>query len=350
MAQLREPSWWYERRMTLSARVLQPVAWGYGRIAELRWRRVAPYRSRLPVICIGNLTAGGTGKTPIAMLVARVLSERGLKPAFLSRGYGGRARGPQWVDAEKSSADEVGDEPLLLARVAPVVVARDRVAGARAIEATDADVIVMDDGMQNPALTKDLVLAVVDASRGFGNGAVIPAGPLRAPLAFQLGLADAMIVSGAGVIAGGFENAPVLAALKREFHGAVLAADVRPRASGAELKGRRVVAYAGIANPVRFFETLTAVGAEVVVRETFPDHHRFSAAEADRLLVLAETSNAALVTTEKDVVRLGGDGAAGRLKAASTVLAIDAVTNDADRDRLEALISAAMEKRRGLAG
>ena len=193
---LETPSWWY-RKTGMVAAALSPLAALYGRVAASRMAKAEAYRSRLPVICIGNFTAGGGGKTPTAIAVATLLKAIGRKPAFLTRGYGGAAKGLVQV-SEGQSAAEVGDEPLLLAAVAPTIVSADRVAGAKAIEATDADVIVMDDGFQNPSLAKDLALIVVDAASGLGNGRVIPAGPLRAPLDVQIARADALAVIGEG--------------------------------------------------------------------------------------------------------------------------------------------------------
>ena len=196
-----EPGWWYgadDRR----ARWLAPAARLWSRVAIARHARQHPYRSRLPVICIGNFTAGGTGKTPLALHIAALLKNAGENPVLLTRGYGGRLAGPLWVEPGRQDASDVGDEPLLLARTAPVMLARDRRRGALAIEAEEnvggagpASVIVMDDGLQNPALAKDLAIALVDGMRGVGNGLVMPAGPLRAPLEFQLGLVDAIVVT-----------------------------------------------------------------------------------------------------------------------------------------------------------
>ncbi|MGE0857147.1 MAG: tetraacyldisaccharide 4'-kinase, partial [Hyphomicrobiaceae bacterium] len=194
---LEEPSWWYEDETTATARMLMPLARLYARAALRRLDHAQPYRSRLPVICIGNFTAGGTGKTPLTLHVARHLVHLGEQPAILTRGYGGKVSGAHWIDADRDRADVTGDEPLLLARAAPTLISRDRRAGAIAIEASgrDVSVIVMDDGLQNPALTKDLTIAIVDGTRGVGNGLVIPAGPLRAPLDRQLALADAILVN-----------------------------------------------------------------------------------------------------------------------------------------------------------
>ena len=192
-----EPSWWYNREAALAQRLLDPVAriWAWSAVRRLRTGK--PHRVGLPVVCVGNFTAGGTGKTPLALYLARALADRGERPAFLTRGYGGRLRGPHVVDTALDTAADVGDEPLLLARQALTVVARDRAKGAALIAGLSGlappTAIVMDDGLQNPGLAKDLSIAVVDARRGLGNGRVIPAGPLRAPLAAQLRIVDAIV-------------------------------------------------------------------------------------------------------------------------------------------------------------
>src|SRR6476661_643641 len=202
---LDEPSWWYAPAPGRLAMLLQPLGAIYGRVAEARYFRTTPYRSRLPVICIGNFTSGGTGKTPLAIHLCERLKAAGHEPAVLTRGYGGRLSGPYWVNAASDVARDVGDEALLLARAAPTLVARDRRAGAHAIEMGPhpVTVIVMDDGLQNPGLAKDLTIAVVDGGRGLGNGLTMPAGPLRAPLPFQLELTDAIVVNESSAATGG---------------------------------------------------------------------------------------------------------------------------------------------------
>ena len=346
-----EPSWWYGAGPSLAAVALAPIAALYGWAARRRIVRATPYRSRLPVICVGNLVAGGTGKTPLTLYLCDTLKARGLRPVVLTRGYGGSAAGPYWV-AEGDSAAAVGDEALLLARAAPTMVARDRAAGARAIEAAAvadtgvaANVIVMDDGLQNPQLAKDLTLAVVDGRRGLGNGRVIPAGPLRAPLGFQLGLVDALIVNtppaGIRQAAGGH---PVVVALRRHFAGPIL--QCAPVATGdmAWLKGQRVVAWAGIGGPERFFTMLSLLGAGMVAAKAFRDHERLTEADAGRLLDLAARADAILVSTAKDMARLAGaaDGRLAELAAATRVLPIALAFPEADAERLAGLIGRAI--------
>jgi tetraacyldisaccharide 4'-kinase len=218
----------------------------------------------------------------------------------LSRGYGGRLEWPVEVDPDRHSAAEVGDEPLMMARSVPVVVAKDRVAGAALAMSRRASVIVMDDGFQNPALAKDVSLIVIDAARGIGNGRVIPAGPLRAPLSLQCDRTDALLIVGAG------SAADAVAARITSKGGPVLRGHFAPDPASVDgLRGRSVLAFAGIGDPDRFFATLRASGIEVAVEWPFPDHHPFSADDIAALLDRAQRDGLRLVTTEKDLARLG---------------------------------------------
>lgn len=325
----REPRWWYGTGPHWQATLLSPVGRLVGSVATARLRKKNFYSSRLPVICIGNFTVGGSGKTPLALLVARLVSDEGHEPWFLSRGYGGRLSGPVRVDAAVHGSVDIGDEPLLLAHHASTVVSRDRREGARFIEATAPAnaVIIMDDGLQNPFLAKDLVIAVVSGDRGFGNGRVIPAGPLRAPLSAQIGLADAILVTGHAS-----ETTRVLRDFLRTLtQEPLLSATTRASEDAARLRGRRVVAYAGIANPERFFAMLESLGASVVARRAFADHHAFSDREARDLVDMARRTSADLVTTEKDMARLSGAaGPCAELRDRSTALKIETVIEGDD--------------------
>jgi len=343
---LDEPAWWYRQGPNPVAAVLQPLGALYGWAAKQRFVRAEPYRSRLPVICVGNFTAGGTGKTPLAIHLCRHLEAASHQPVALSRGYGGRFSGPYWVNARSDTARDVGDEALLLAGAAPTLVARDRRAGARAIETGPhpVTVIVMDDGLQNPALAKDLTIAVVDGGRGLGNGHVIPAGPLRAPFEFQLELTDAIVVNerAAGV------ESRTTAWLRHRFPGPVLQAATIPADDAGWLKGLRVVAWAGIGAPERFFGMLEALGAEVAERVPFRDHQRLGERDARHLLELARRHSATLVTTEKDMARLAGSsGPLAELAAASRMLPVKLSLAEADAERLSTLIDAALKSRQG---
>jgi len=333
---LEAPFFWY-RKKGLIASALAPLGRVYGCIAEGRFAKGKPYRSRLPVICIGNFTAGGGGKTPTAIAVAQLLKELGAKPAFLTRGYGGASKGPLFV-AKGQSAEEVGDEPLLLAEVAPTMVSADRPLGAKAIEASEAGVIVMDDGFQNPSLAKDLSLVVVDADTGIGNGLVMPAGPLRAPLEAQMTRADALVVIGDGGKAARLVEA--FAAKGKP----VLKARMVPRQDRRWLSVLPVIGFAGIARPQKFFATLRNNGARLIDARAYPDHYRYSERQARSLLREARDYNAMLVTTEKDWVRLPADDGsdAAELKHRSRPFAIAVEFEDAAA--VKNLLSAAIAK------
>jgi tetraacyldisaccharide 4'-kinase len=311
---MREPGFWW-RSEGAAAHLLAPVAAAYGFIAARRMAQPG-WRAPVPVLCVGNFTVGGSGKTPTAIAVAKLLAEAGRRPFFLSRGYGGALAGPVRVDAQAAAA--VGDEPLLLARVAPTIVARDRPAGARAAIAAGAEAIVMDDGWQNPSLAKDLVIAVLDGRRGIGNGRVFPAGPLRAPLKSQFDHADALLVIGPP----GPAAAPAIDAAERRrlprFDGDLVA----DPAILDRLAGTRALAFAGIADPAKFFVTLEASGINIAARRGFPDHHRFAPDEIARLTAEADAKGLALVTTEKDLARLAGDPAAHDLAARAVALPV----------------------------
>lgn len=323
--------------------LLAPVASVYGRIAGRRVEQPPTYRSHLPVLCVGNFTAGGTGKTPLSIALADMVRELGREPVFLTRGYGGSAHGPLIVDVHTSTAAETGDEPLLLARAAPTVVARDRVAGIHTIEKKfpGNTVVIMDDGLQNPALAKSFTIAVVDVMRRFGNRHCLPAGPLRAPLKAQLPRADAIVINGD---ADTVTESKALADVTQVFGGLILRARVAPAGDLKWLNNAGVLAYAGIANPARFFRLLEAQGARLIGRRTFSDHHTFTDAEASELLKDAEAIGARLVTTEKDFVRLHGTtGPRGELRDISLTLPVIAVFPAKDQAVLVRKLAAVLD-------
>ena len=291
---MHPPEFWYPRgsRGGVLPLLLSPLGALYAAGGALRHAFTKPKRAPVPVICIGNLTAGGTGKTPVALAVAARLAARGQQPVFLTRGYGGRATGPLFVNPIHHTAVEVGDEALLLARSAPTILAHLR---SQAVDlAPPRSVIVMDDGFQNPTLAKDLSLLVIDAEKGLGNGRVIPAGPLREPAADGLARADALVIAGEGdlpaSIAPAWGTKPIL-----RF-------TLAP--SSTTLCGQRVMAFAGIGRPEKFFRTVTELGATVIATQGFADHHPYSESEIAELRGKAATEKATLVTTEKDWVRL----------------------------------------------
>lgn len=327
---MHEPAFWH-RPSSLTSRLLTPLAALYGAIAARRMARSGA-DAGVPVICVGNYHTGGAGKTPTVLALVHMLRGLGETPFVLSRGYGGSLPGPLRVDAARHTAAEVGDEPLMMAAHAPVVIARDRVAGAKFARGEGASVIVMDDGFQNPALRKDFSLIVVGGGRGLGNGRVFPAGPLRAPLAPQLARTDALLVIGEGGAAAELERtlaargAPV-------FHARVTPDDQ----TVAELRGQRVLAFAGIGDPGRFFDTLRAHGVEVAAERRFPDHHRFTKDELWALRAEATRGELVLVTTEKDFARLS-DSELAPLKDGITPLPVTLRFDD--EARLRELIAA----------
>jgi len=299
---MREPGFWW-RQPGSTAALLAPLGFAYGAITAARLRRRGQHAG-VPVLCIGNLTVGGAGKTPTALAVALWLQAAGERPFFLTRGYGGKLAGPVQVALDRHQAADVGDEPLLLARVAPTIVARDRPAGAAAARALGASLVVMDDGFQNPSLAKDFSVVVVDARRGIGNAGVFPAGPLRAPLDAQLDHAGAVLLIGGGTAASAVAREGARRGIPT-FTG-TLAPDP---AVVAGLSGQPVLAFAGIADPDKFFATLAAAGIDARVRRAFPDHHPYRAGEAKTLLDRAEREGLVLLTTEKDRARLSGAAA-----------------------------------------
>lgn len=293
---MRAPDFWGRNGGSLGT-FLAPLGWAYGLATRLRLARIKPWRASVPVICIGNVVAGGAGKTPVALSLCSRLMDQGRKVHFLSRGFGGALEGPLRVDPHTHTATDVGDEPLLLARLAPTWVSADRAAGAQA--ASDgADVIVMDDGLQNPTIFKDMSLLVVDGDYGFGNRRMIPAGPLREPVGAAVARAAAIVLIGEDVAGIKFHRA------LRENAPPVLRSVIQPGPETESLQGKPVFAFAGIASPEKFFKSIKKAGLEIKGTRSFPDHHPFSAADLEALNVAAADAGAVLVTTEKDAVRL----------------------------------------------
>ncbi len=324
---MRPPAFWHGSPDHPAARLLAPAGAIYGALTARRMDRPG-LRGPCPVICLGNFTLGGAGKTPAARAVAAMLRDLGATPAFLSRGYGGSFAVPVRVEPDRHRFEDVGDEPLLLARDAPAIIARDRPAGAALCRETGATVIVMDDGLQNPSLAKDLALAVVDAGAGIGNGRVFPAGPLRAPLPRQWPHVGGVILVGAG-------EAGERVAAQAVVQG-VPVYRARLVSEPSAIVGRRVLAFAGIGRPEKFFATVQEAGATLAGHRAFPDHYPYRPADLAALADEARRLGAGLVTTEKDAVRLPPD-CRGQVEVVRVRLVFEAP--EAMAERLAAVIA-----------
>jgi tetraacyldisaccharide 4'-kinase len=288
---MRAPDFWYRPR-DAEAQLLSPLGWIYAAAGRVRHAVTVPIKATVPVICVGNLTVGGTGKTPVAMAIADRIKAMGFKPGFLTRGYGAQIKGPMTVDAALDDAESVGDEPLLLAAHAVTVCSPDRPAGARLLASKRVQAVVMDDGFQNPTLAKDLSFVVIDAERRFGNGEVIPAGPLRERVEDGLARAQGVILMGDGEV-----ELPIALPVFR-------AKLVPLEEDASAVRNQRVAAFAGIGMPDKFFATLVNLRATLALARPFPDHHPYKDDELIDLLNGAASADAIPVTTEKDWVRL----------------------------------------------
>ena len=298
---MKAPQFWYTAPGVTSwqSTILRPLSRIYQNATKRRVAKPTLIKANCPVICVGNLNAGGTGKTPTVIALAEEASALGASHVVVSGGYGGALKGPVHVDAKRHKAREVGDEPLLLSAFASTIVAKERVDGAALAEKFKPDLILLDDGFQDPSVKKTKSLVVVDAEKGFGNGLCIPAGPLREPVAQGLRRADAILSIGAKTAQDNFAKL-----WKSQIPCPHATARLNPMATGMDWSKEKYVAFAGIGHPEKFFKSLDDLGANLVHKEALADHAELSTTLLERLKIMAKNAGAQLVTTEKDAARL----------------------------------------------
>ncbi|NQU56654.1 MAG: tetraacyldisaccharide 4'-kinase [Rhodospirillales bacterium] len=293
---MQAPDFWQHGKGGLRAQLLAPLGWIYGFATKTKLATTKPWVSSVPILCVGNLVAGGAGKTPVALDLGKRLLAKGKTVHFLSRGYGGCEKGPLLVDSDVHDHARVGDEPLLLAGLAPTWISRERKPGCVAAAQAGADLIIMDDGFQNPYIAKNFSIIVVDGGFGFGNAKMIPAGPLREEISTGLARADSCVVIGEDT-AGAYDMISGCGLLPLS---ATLVASPLPKG----ISEAPVIAFAGIGRPEKFFNTVSEMGCRVVSTVPFPDHHAYNDADIASLREIAEKSGARLLTTQKDAQRL----------------------------------------------
>jgi tetraacyldisaccharide 4'-kinase len=335
---MKAPLFWWTSKPSFLARMLAPLGTIYGAITVRRMaKRKSQSSTSQKIICIGNFTAGGAGKTPIAIAIAKALQAQSISVCFLSRGYGGTIKFPVLVDPQLHTASQVGDEPLLLTCIAPTIISRNRAAGLALCAATKANIIIMDDGLQNP-LAKDFSIAVVDCEVGIGNGLCIPAGPLRASLAKQWSYVQAVVFLGSGT------GADALKTNAQNMGVNVFEAELQsPSHIISSLRDKLILAYCGIGRPQKFFDHITNLGGVIGAKRSFADHHSFTQNDASDLLEQAQRDHMVLFTTEKDFIRLPKDNTPlGILAARSRVVPVEAEIKNVDALilKLQALIDA----------
>ena len=300
---MRAPKFWYNPKYSFSSLLLTPISWIYGLVRKKIQRDRAPWKAPIPVICVGNLLAGGQGKTPIALSIGKVLKLNNKSVHFISRGYGGSLRGPLLVDPRVNTASEVGDEPILLSEIAPTWICVDRIAGIKLAYEMGAKIVVMDDGFQNPSVKKDFSILAFDADVGFGNGRLIPAGPLRESITDGLSRANAAVIIGDDFL--GLESRLLnISNSLPQKQIKVYKAKIAPTTNFQSINKQKVFAFTGIGRPEKFLNTLIEMNCDITGKQYFSDHHQFTETEISQLLNLAKTKDSTLITTTKDYVRL----------------------------------------------
>ena len=327
---MRTPKFWYNQKNLALSFVLAPMSWIYGLTRAIIQDRAKPWRAPIPVICIGNLVTGGHGKTPTALSICNALKFNKKSVHFISRGYRGSLHGPLLVDSKSHTANEVGDEPLLLSKLAPTWISANREAGIRLAHKMGAEIIVMDDGFQNLSVKKDLSIIVIDGEVGFGNGRLIPAGPLREGITAGLSRANAVVIIGEDRLnlkatLSNIINYPSRNPIK------IFTAQLEPDVNSESLRNKKLFAFTGIGRPEKFYNTLIKMGCNIIGKRDFSDHHQYTKNEISKLLEIAQIENAQLITTSKDYVRL--------TTSQQQKIAVLPVTLDwADRSALDSLL------------